>query len=88
MKNASYEPKALVVYLRSEIGQALLSRLVVGASMPTIQLASLKDLGIPSINQEAMSTASEILEHEIRIQQEIQQLRSKQASLASALWTL
>ncbi|MBX6555603.1 N-6 DNA methylase [Pseudomonas aeruginosa] len=88
LKDASYESKALLVYLRSEIGQALLSRLVVGASMPTIQLASLKDLGIPSISQEAMSTASEILEHEVRIQQEIQQLRSKQASLASALWTL
>jgi type I restriction enzyme M protein len=88
MKNASYEPKALLVYLRSEIGQALLSRLVVGASMPTIQLTSLKDLGIPSITQEAMSTAAEILEYEVQIQKEIQQLRSKQASLASALWNL
>lgn len=88
MKNVSYEPKALLVYLRSEIGQALLSRLVVGASMPTIQLASLKDLDIPSITQEAMNTAAEILEYEVQIQQKIQQLRSKQASLASALWNL
>ena len=88
MNSASYESKALLVYLRSEIGQALLSRLVVGASMPTIQLAPLKDLCIPCLSLETTDKASQIFEHEVRIQKEIEALRSKQSDLASALWIL
>ncbi|HBO2993410.1 TPA: N-6 DNA methylase [Pseudomonas aeruginosa] len=89
LKQASaYSPQALLVYLRSEMGQALLNRLAVGASQPTIQLSALKDLPIPTLSVSEMAKVSVIVEQERQIQQEIELLREKQAALGARHWTL
>lgn len=85
---AGYMPQALLVYLRSEIGQTLLNRLAVGASQPTIQLSALKDLPVPDISQSEMAKVAHIVEEEFQIQQQIEQLREKQAALGAQQWAL
>ncbi|HBP6016959.1 TPA: hypothetical protein L6A14_03525 [Pseudomonas aeruginosa] len=88
MQSSAYSPQALLVYLRSEMGQALLNRLAVGASQPTIQLSALKDLAIPNLSASEMAKVSVIVEQERQIQQEIELLREKQAALGARHWTL
>ena len=85
---ARYMPQALLVYLRSEMGQTLLNRLAVGASQPTIQLSALKDLPVPAISQNEMAKVAHIVEEEFQIQQQIEQLREKQAALGAQQWAL
>lgn len=83
-----YDPGAVMVYLRSPMGQAQLSRLTVGSSIPTIQGAALKKLEIPTMSLFQQGMAIEALEAESSIQFEIATLRQKQSQFASALWKL
>lgn len=83
-----YDPRAVMVYLRSPMGQAQLSRLTVGSSIPTIQGAALKELEIPTMNLFQQGMAIEALENEASIQFEIATLHQKQSQFASALWKL
>jgi type I restriction enzyme M protein len=83
-----YMPQALLVYLRSDLGQTLLSRMAVGASQPTIQLSALKDLQIPLISREEMAKVAQIVQQEFEIQQEIERLRERQAALGAKQWAL
>lgn len=84
----SYMPQALLVYLRSDLGQILLSRMAVGASQPTIQLSALKDLQIPLISREEMAKVAQIVQQEYEIQLEIERLREAQAALGAEQWAL
>jgi type I restriction enzyme M protein len=77
-----------MVYLRSPMGQAQLSRLVVGSSIPTLQGSALKELEIPTMNIVQQGMAVEALEEEAYVQSEIEALRQKQSKIASALWKL
>jgi type I restriction enzyme M protein len=83
-----YDPGALMVYLRSPMGQAQLRRLVVGSSIPTLQGSALKEMEIPTMNIVQQGMAIEALEAEASVQWEIDQLRQKQSRIALALWTL
>lgn len=83
-----YDPGALMVYLRSPMGQAQLSRLTVGSSIPTLQGSALKELEIPTMNIVQQGMAVEALEEEASVQSEIEALRQKQSKIASALWKL
>jgi type I restriction enzyme M protein len=83
-----YDPGALMVYLRSPMGQAQLSRLVVGSSTPTLQGSALKVMEIPALNIVQQGMASEALEEEAAVQWEIDRLRQKQSRIAAALWKL
>lgn len=85
---AKYPPEALVVYLRSQIGQALLNRIAVGATMASIQLSALKELEIPIPSAGEMNRMVQAFEQEAQIQSQIQQLRDKQTSLAASFWRL
>lgn len=87
-KPETYPPKALLVYLRSEMGQALLNRMAVGASIPSIQLSALKDLEIPVPSMEEMSKMIQSFEQESLIECEIEQLRARQATLTREFWRL
>ncbi len=82
-----YPPKALLTYLRSDIGQALLKHMAVGATIPSIQLSALKELEIPVPSADEMNRMVQAFEQEAQIENEIQQLRAKQAALAASLWT-
>ncbi|MHC2146482.1 N-6 DNA methylase [Pseudomonas sp. 210_17 TE3656] len=83
-----YDPGALMVYLRSPMGQAQLSRLVVGSSTPTLQGSALKAMEIPALNIVQQGMASEALAEEAAVQWEIDRLRQKQSRIAAALWKL
>ena len=85
---AQYPPEVLVVYLRSQIGQALLNRIAVGATMASIQLSALKELEIPIPSADEMNRTVQAFEQEAQIQSQIQQLRDKQTALAASFWRL
>lgn len=87
-KQAKYLPEALVVYLRSEIGQVLLNRMAVGVAQPSIQLSVLKELEIPLPLPDEMNRMVQVVKQEVQIQNEIQQLRDKQAALTASFWCL
>jgi type I restriction enzyme M protein len=87
-KQTNYLPEALVVYLRSEIGQVLLNRMAVGLIQSSIQLSSLKELEIPTPLPDEMNRMVQNFEQEVQIQNEIQQLRDKQAALTASFWCL
>ncbi|MGE6993789.1 N-6 DNA methylase [Pseudomonas sp. NPDC047961] len=83
-----YPPKSLLLYLRSAVGQASLNRIAVGATIPSIQLSALKDLEIPVPSASEMATMAHAFEQQAQIQEEIQQLRAKQAAISAEFWTL
>lgn len=87
-KPTKYPPEALVVYLRSEIGQALLNRIAVGATMSSIQLSALKELEIPIPSLDEMNRMVQVFVQEAQLQSEIQRLRDQQATLAASFWCL
>lgn len=83
-----YPPKALLIYLRSAMGQGLLSRMAVGASIPSLQLSALKELEIPVSSTEEMQPMVRAFDEEAQIQAEIERLRNRQAGLYSDFWPL
>lgn len=83
-----YPPKALLVFLRSEMGLALLNRIAVSATIPSIQLSALKDLEIPVPSREEMNSMIQSIEQEALIESEIEQLRARQATLTREFWRL
>ena len=85
-RGESYNPQALMMYLRSPLGQAQLNRLVVGTSAPTIQGKALKGLEIPVLTPVQSDMAAEALEKEVAIEAEILRLRHKQSQISGFLW--
>lgn len=81
-----FDPRALLVLLRSSLGQELLKGIVVGASMPLIQIRELMMLEIPVPTPEEAARAISSLEQEARLQEEIDALISKQAEQTNGLW--
>ncbi len=83
------DPKALVVYLRSELGQKLLESISVqGATIPMIQLRELQKLPVIVPPMQEAKRIGGILDEQAKIQSEIYELRSHQAELAKTVWTL
>lgn len=58
--------------------------LAVGATIPTIQLSTLKKLEISAASRNEMDRMVHVFEQAAEIQNEIQQLRHKQAALATS----
>lgn len=83
-----YPPKVLLMYLRSKMGQALIRHIAVGAFIPSIQLSALKELEIPLPTVEEMNRMIQAFELEAQIEDQIQQIRNKQAAIAANLWTM
>jgi type I restriction enzyme M protein len=83
-----YPPEKLLIYLRSPIGQGVLSRLAVSASIPSIQLSALKDMEIPIAPLQEMQQMVHVFHKEAKIQTEIEQLRIQQAELTKEFWSL
>ena len=82
-------PKALAVYLRSDLGQKLLESISVqGATIPMIQLRELQKLPVIIPPTEDAAEIGKILDDQSKIQCEIEQLRAKQIELARSIWTL
>ncbi|MBF8805589.1 type I restriction-modification system subunit M/S [Pseudomonas asiatica] len=83
-----FPPESLVVYLHSGLGQSLLASQVVGASVATIKLSDLTKLLIPLPDPAELQRMAECFHQQNQIEQEIQQLRAKQAEIAAAFWAL
>ncbi len=81
-----YPPKALLTYLRSSLGHAVLKHIAVGATTPSIQLSALKDLEVPVPSTAEAQQLVETFELGAQLEEQIQQLRTKQAALAASLW--
>ncbi|PKQ39011.1 hypothetical protein CXP40_23185 [Pseudomonas sp. YY-1] len=83
-----YPPKALLILLRSAIGQGLLNQAAVGATIPSIQLSTLKNIEIPVPPLPTMHAMVQAFDEEARIQTEIEILCRQQTELTSAFWSL
>ena len=83
------DPKALAVYLKSELGQRLLESICLqGATIPMIQLRELQRLPVIVPPMQEATKIGIILDEQAKIQREIEGLRTRQASLANKFWTL
>lgn len=56
--------------------------------MPTLQLASIKDLSIPKLDNNELDAITSALQKEVAIQREIQALQQQQAEIAAGFWQL
>lgn len=83
-----YPPEVLLIYLRSAIGQGVLSRMAVSATIPSIQLSALKEMEIPVAPLKDMQRIAHVFYEEAKIQTEIEQLRIRQAELTKDFWSL
>ena len=83
------DSRALAVYLRSDLGQMLLTSISVqGATIPMIQLKELKKLPIIVPPLSKACEIGDILDEQARIQAEIEDLRARQIQLAKQIWTV
>jgi len=60
----------------------------VGASIPSIQLSTLKNIEIPVPPLQTMHAMVQAFDNEARIQAEIESLSLQQAELTKAFWPL
>jgi type I restriction enzyme M protein len=83
-----FDPRALYVFLRSPVGQALLEGIVSGATTPLIQLKELQALRVLALESNEQEPAISALTTEQEVQHELDRLREVQASAAANLWAL
>ncbi len=81
-------PRSLLIYLRSELGQELLKTIVTGATIQLIQLRELLRLPIAIPSPEKQSAIANALDEEAAIQVEIDLLINKQTKVAANFWNL
>lgn len=81
-------PKVLYAYLKSDIGQTQISRLIKGATIPNISLKELKQIPVivPSLEEQEQAIACIDKSRETQIA--IQKLLSEQEARQSKLWSL
>ncbi len=84
------DPIILFMYLKSDIGQILLKQIVSGAKTPLIQLKPLKNLTvlIPDKASHSHQKTIEIFAQQVSLQEQIQQLKSRQSQLSKDCWSL
>jgi type I restriction enzyme M protein len=87
-KDSQIDPRALYLYLRSEIGQALLKGIVSGATIPLIQLRELEKLLVMVPTKQDQDAIIRTFQEEVRIKAQIDELREQQAALAARHWSL
>ncbi|WP_201533939.1 N-6 DNA methylase [Psychrobacter ciconiae] len=81
-------PKVLYAYLKSDIGQTQISRLIKGATIPNISLKELKQIPVivPSLEEQEQAIAC--IDKSRETQKAIKQLLSEQYARQSELWSL
>lgn len=88
IRTGHHSPWSLFVYLRSALGKACLQRIVSGAAVPLIQLRELRKLPIVMPTAEQAAHTQQVFMEIVGIQLEIDDLRSRQDSLAGECWPL
>lgn len=87
LNTPSIDARWLLVFLRSEIGQALISKLVSGATISLLKLNDLPKLEIPIPDQETQQVIADF-DQEVALQSQIDEIRKKQTELAKKYWSL
>lgn len=86
--SCAIDPIALFMMLRSEFGKGLVSTLTSGSAITFVQLRELKQLAIPLPSRDESDKAIAALAGEEELQQQINALQHRQASLAARCWSL
>jgi type I restriction enzyme M protein len=87
-KDSPIDPRALVMLLRSQLGEGLLKTIISEGTMPFIQLRELERLNIPIPTEEESQNAIAILEEEVKLQQEITELQGHLKELSMECWKI
>ena len=82
------DPKVLYAYLKSDIGQIQISRLIKGATIDNISLKELKHLRVIVPPLEEQKKAIACVDKSRETQQTIQKLLLEQNARQSELWSL
>lgn len=83
------DAKALFVFLKSPIGQEMMSNIAVkGATIPLIQQRELQKLKVIIPTKQEAVKIGNIIDEQASLQREIEQLRTKQTELAKRFWTI
>ena len=85
-RNVPLETHALVIQLRSLVGQELLKMITSGASIPLIQVRELQQMRLLAFDEETAKQAEIALATEADIQNQILALGERQAAAAADLW--
>ena len=72
---SSLDPIVIYMYLKSEIGQALLKQLVAGVAMPQIATREIKEFRVPLLSEDEMKRIIESFNDEIKLYEEIEEKR-------------
>jgi type I restriction enzyme M protein len=86
--NSDFDPRGLVVFLRSDYGQELLRRLVAGSAVPFLQTRELRQLKVPVLTLEQTEQAVAVLERQQQVCQEIQRLQKELKTIQVDAWQL
>lgn len=87
-KDSAIDPRALVMLLRSQLGEGLLKTIISEGTMPFIQLRELERLNIPIPTDDESQNAIAILEEEVKLQQEITELQGHLKELSMECWKI
>lgn len=87
-KRRLHSPHSLLLYLRSALGRACLSRITSGAAVPLIQLRELRKLAVLVPSMQEQEGADQVFNELVELQQQIEAMRTQQQQLAGSFWTL
>ncbi len=82
-ENAPLTPVVLYMYLKSEIGQALLKQLVAGTAMPQIATREIKEFKVPILPEDEMKRILKNFNDEIKLYEEIEEKRKAISNIHS-----
>lgn len=85
---ASVDPHALLLLLRSPLGQELIATIASGVSVPMITLRDLMRLEVPLPHAQSGEQARKVLDTERALQVEIERLRREQQQVAGSEFAL
>lgn len=80
--------EALFVFLRSEVGQKLLSKFSVGTSVANLPLSSLRNLEVFVPTEDEQAKALDIVQQDIAADKQIQQMIEQKSQRYKSLWSL
>jgi type I restriction enzyme M protein len=86
--SSKINPRALAIYLRSELGQELLKSIVSGATIQLIQLRELLRLQIIIPSSEEQLAIANALDEEAAIQELIEIQINKQSKISASFWKI
>jgi len=76
-EDSSLDPVVLYMYLKSDIGQAILKQLVAGTAMPQIATREIKEFQIPILSESDESRIVQSFNDEMKLYEEIEEKKKK-----------